>query len=89
LLERLAGMRFSGGVVKEILTVTAWSSRWQVVAGELHIILVPWLLRSTGYRHPPGEWWRGKREVGRSWRDLGHAWLRPPSLSLSFKIFKC
>jgi hypothetical protein len=44
LLERLAGMRFGNGVVKEILTVTVWSSRWQVLAGELHVVPVPWLL---------------------------------------------
>jgi hypothetical protein len=45
LLERLAGMRFSGGVLKEILTLTVWSSRWQVVVGELCVVPVPWLLR--------------------------------------------
>jgi hypothetical protein len=44
LLERLAGMRFGGRLMKEILTVTVWSSRWQVVAGELRVIPVPWLL---------------------------------------------
>jgi hypothetical protein len=44
LLERLAGMPFGGGVGKEILTVTAWSSRWQVVVGELHVVPVLWLL---------------------------------------------
>jgi hypothetical protein len=38
-------MRFGSGVVKEIMMVTVWSSRWQVVAGERRVVPVPWLLR--------------------------------------------
>jgi hypothetical protein len=38
-------MRFSSGVMKEILTVTVWSSRWQEVAGEVHVVPIPQLLR--------------------------------------------
>jgi hypothetical protein len=38
---------------------------------------------STGYRHPPGEWRRGKRKVGEDLGEIWHAWLGIP-LSLSF-----
>jgi hypothetical protein len=41
---------------------------------------------STGYRYPPGEWWRGKRKVGEILERFGHAWLSFP-LFLSFPKF--
>jgi hypothetical protein len=30
--------------MKEISMVVVWFSRWQVVAGELRVVPVPWLL---------------------------------------------
>jgi hypothetical protein len=38
-------MRFGSGIMKEISTVTVWSSRWQVVVGKLRVVPVSRLLR--------------------------------------------
>jgi hypothetical protein len=59
-------MRFSDGDVEEISMAAVWFSRWQVGAGGLDVVPVPWL-----HRRAPVELELGLLGMGKTAREWG------------------